>query len=90
MALTSRHIFLALLALTLLALGATAYMTVSMHHMEAIHYAPAVILVLVTIAWPFANGWRPSAAQWQTCPACGTHWHPKQESSATCPVCAAA
>ncbi|MEK6986042.1 MAG: hypothetical protein AABX89_06645 [Candidatus Thermoplasmatota archaeon] len=90
--LTPRQVLFSLLGLTVLAVGLTIYMVATATHaMEPMHYAPAAILVLVTIAWPFANGWRPFTKpenQLRACGSCGTQWRPSQEGGTRfCPVC---
>lgn len=88
MALSTRQVGYALLALTAATVGLTAYMAASARHqMQPIHYAPAAALVAMMVAWPFANGWRPwRAAAAHSCPACGVQWLPG-EGAGACPAC---
>ena len=82
-----------LVGLWLAAVATTvAMVTTSQHPMEATHYAPAVILTVVLVAWPFALGWRPftpAAQRLRTCHACGTEWRPADEGTNRCPACGA-
>jgi hypothetical protein len=86
--LSNRQVGLALLGLTAVTVALTAYMAATAHHrMEAVHFAPALALVAMMVAWPFANGWRPwKAAPDQSCTACGTQWLPG-EAAGSCPAC---
>jgi hypothetical protein len=86
--LSTRQVGYALLALTVATVGLTLYMAAGAHHaMAPVHYAPAVALVAMMAAWPFANGWRPGRrAAERDCAACGTHWLPG-EGTAKCPAC---
>ncbi len=93
--LSTRQVGWALLGLMLAAVGLTAYMVATAGHtMDPMHYAPAAILVLVTAAWPFVNGWRPfatPATRLHSCGSCGTQWRPAQENGTRfCPACGTA
>jgi hypothetical protein len=90
--LSPRQVGWTLLGLTAIAVALTAYMVATAGHtMDPEHYAPAAILVLVTAAWPFVNGWRPfatTAARIKTCGECGAQWKPATEGGVRfCPAC---
>ncbi len=87
--LSTRQVGWTLVALTMAAVALTATMVVSSGHaMDPSHYAPAIILVIITGSWPFVNGWRPGGARMRTCGTCGTQWRPNSEGGAMrCPAC---
>jgi hypothetical protein len=86
--LTTRQIGYGFLGLTLVTLGLTvSMMTGSQHHMDPSHYLMPLVPAAITVAWPFANGWRPwRRATDLSCAKCGTVWLPG-ESAGACPVC---
>lgn len=88
MALSNRQVGYALLGLTVVTVALTIYMALTAHDaMAPIHYAPALALVAMMVAWPFANGWRPGRrAGNPSCAACGAEWLPG-EGAGACPAC---
>jgi hypothetical protein len=86
--LSNRQVGYSLLALTAATVGLTVYMAATAdHRMDLVHYAPAVALVAMMVAWPFANGWRPwQRSDGHSCAACGAQWLPG-EGAGACPAC---
>jgi hypothetical protein len=88
--LSVRQIGYALFGLTAATVGLMAYMVLSgghHHEMDPSHYLMVLIPASVTIAWPFANGWRPWGPKADlSCAQCGTVWLPG-EAAGQCPAC---
>ena len=91
--LSTRQVTWALVILWLAALAVTVGMLVEDRHaMSPVHLAPALILTVILLVWPFALGWRPFTPthhRLRTCPACGTLWRPADEGGTKCPACGA-